>query len=56
MGRDPLDIQLLQRSSNLRQLLWGSIAMVNRSRGGVKQAGFVGVDRHRTSVLLQVAT
>jgi hypothetical protein len=55
MGRNALDVQLLQRPSDPAQLLLGSIPVMDGSRRDVKQAGLVGLDRHRTPMTLRIA-
>src|SRR5437660_2924690 len=56
MGCDPLNVQLFERTPNLRQLLLGSVAMMDGPRRDLKQASLVGVDRHRSPMLLDIAT
>jgi hypothetical protein len=56
MGRDPLDVQLLQRPANLGQLLFRSIPVMAGPGRDLKQAGFIGVDRYRSPVLLHITT
>ena len=56
MGRDPLDVQFLQRPANLGQLLFWSIPVMAGPRRDLKQAGFIGIDRYRPPVLLHITT
>src|SRR6202011_4147361 len=51
MGRDPLDVQLLQRPSDLAQLLLGGVSVMDRAGRNLKQAGLVGVYWDRPPML-----
>src|ERR1022692_2613433 len=56
MGRDPLEVQLLQGPANLGQLLFRSIPVMAGPRRDLKQAGLIGVDRYRSPVLFPITT
>src|SRR5262244_3086764 len=56
MGRDPFDVELLQGASHLAQLRLGSIPMMNGPRRDLKYVRFIGVDRYRPSMLLDITT
>jgi hypothetical protein len=55
VGRDPLDVELLQRPPDLRGLLRRRLAVMYSPGRRLKQTGFVGLHRQWPSVRLHIA-